>query len=130
MALENGRAKFAFECIENGKRIVSKPDELKSHIGNTPMLIKNNGLGATLGFYLSKKKKKDQKTDYEFIGECFLGWIKDNDILPNQFKNFPDDFEKFVKKITELPPSEYRLLSSEALKFFTWMKRFSEGMIL
>jgi CRISPR-associated protein Cmr5 len=56
-SLEQGRAKFAYECASKGSQQPTKK-EYKSHVKKIPMLIKTNGLGSTFAFVKSKKMQK------------------------------------------------------------------------
>jgi len=119
--IENGRAKFAYECAIDGSKIPKKA-EYESYVKKIPMLIKTNGLAATLGFMLSKGET------YLKIGDQILEWLnKDNKkiIDLSTVKNFED----LVYISTQLNSTEYRLLTNELLAFFTWLKRFASGLI-
>ncbi len=54
--LERERAKFAFDYVKkiNEKRRI----KFKSHVQSFPMLVKTNGLGASVVFLFSKRDKK------------------------------------------------------------------------
>lgn len=64
--LEKGRAEFAYKCAEDGKKIKEKThidgewykdDKYASYVKKIPQMILSNGLGQTLVFILSKRKK-------------------------------------------------------------------------
>jgi len=120
--LEQGRAEFAFECAKKGSQI-EKKKEYKSYVKKIPMLIKTNGLGATFAFMLSKGGT------YEVIGGQVLEWLKNDEkeILSDArgIKSFKD----LNEKITSLSSPEYRALTIEILAFFSWLRRFAEGLI-
>ena len=120
--IEEGRAKFAYECALEGSKI-DKKKEYKSYVKKIPMLIKANGLGATFAFMLSKRGT------YKFIGEQVLKWLKNDekDILSDAKEI--ENFKELVKKIVSLSSSEYRALTIEILAFFNWLRRFAEGLI-
>ena len=120
--LEQGRAKFAYECALKGSKR-DKKKEYKSYVKKIPMLIKTNGLGATFAFMLSKGGT------YEFIGEQVLEWLKNDEkgILANA--NEINNFEKLNEKIVSLNSPEYRALTIEVLAFFSWLRRFADGLI-
>jgi CRISPR-associated protein Cmr5 len=126
--LEQGRAKFAYECAYQVLSIQEfegekAKKEYKSHVKKIPMLIKTNGLGATFAFMLSKGGI------YTYIGEQVLEWLKNDEkeILKKatELKNFV----QLVKVVTNLESPEYRALTNEALAFFNWLTRFADGLI-
>ena len=63
--LENGRASVAYKFAEEGKSVPEgyeyKDTEYKSYVKKMSVLIKTNGLGQTLAFIKSKRKKEEKK---------------------------------------------------------------------
>ena len=142
--LEQGRAKFAYECALDGKKIYNKAqigrewfkdDKYKSYVKNVPMLIKTNGLGSTFAFIKSKRKKeknkeipgteKNPKNAYDLIYNQAKEWLKIDD------KKLLDigENDDLVEKIISLNSPEYRALTIEVLAFFNWLRRFADGLI-
>ena len=142
--LEQGRAKFAYECAEAGKNICSKceisnewyeDDKYKSYVQKFPMLIKTNGLGSALAFYASKRQKekngeksgtkKNRKNAYDLIYNQITEWLKaePKGLLSDRLGN--DDL---IKVLIDLDSADYRVVTNEVLSFFTWLKRFAEGL--
>lgn len=120
--LEQGRASKAFECAKKGAEL-GKPEEYKSYVKKIPMLIKTNGLGATMAFIFAKSKGKTDNA-YGLIYKQTEDWIvKERKLLTL------DGNKKFVEKICELNSSEYRHITNEVISFFTWLRRFAEGLI-
>lgn len=125
--LEQGRAKFAYECALKGSKI-RKEKEYKSYVKKVPMLIKTNGLGSTFAFIKSKINKDESKAGYAYnlIYEQTTEWlIKDEKQLLKIKKE--DDL---VEKIISLDTSQkYRAVTNEILAFFNWLRRFADGLI-
>jgi len=124
--LEQGRAKFAYDCALNGSKIAKKK-EYKSYVRKVPMLIKTNGLGSTFAFIKSKSSNDQSKTGYAYhlIYEQTKQWLKkDEKSLLSINEN--DDL---VEKIISLDSPEYRAITNEVLAFFNWLTRFAEGLI-
>ena len=124
--IEQGRAKFAYECALKGSKLESpKPKEYKSYVKKIPMLIKTNGLGATLAFIKSRSSKGNSENGYALINKQVGDW------LITDSKNILSikDKDDLVKKIISLNSSEYRIVTVEVLSFFNWLKRFAEGLI-
>ena len=125
--LERDRAKEAYKYVIDGKKILElteiynennksneyyKDDKYKSYVKKIPMMILNNGLGATFAFIYSKKKNSKA---YELIYEQIRKWLKaDKDL---------------VEWIINQDSQEYRATTNEVLALFNWLKRFADGMI-
>lgn len=123
VGIENGRASFAYKCAENGK-VLGK--DYKSYVKKLPTLIKNNGLGATFGFMLSKHKNEGKI--WMQIGEDIYNWLKEAPIKVFNFSQV-SNFEKLTGETVKLDSTSYRTLTSEVLAFLIWLKRFSDGLI-
>lgn len=54
--IEQGRAAFAYNCVNEVKNYVNKNKEYKAYVRKIPMMIKTNGLGATFAYVQSKMK--------------------------------------------------------------------------
>lgn len=113
--LEQGRAKFAYDCAFKGKEIGK---EYKSNVKKLPMLIKTNGLGAALAFFFSKGKP-EHKLIYNQIHE----WLKKNN--SDLFSSNSD----LVNTVIDLNSAKYRLVTNEVMSFLNWLKRFTDGLI-
>lgn len=119
--LEQGRAKFAYECAEKGAKI-DKKKEYKSYCKKIPMMIKTNGLGATFAFMLSKGGT------YNLLYEQTHEWLKQDDKLVifslEKYKG-----KELVDIIIDQNSAKYRYLTVEVLALFNWLRRFAEGLI-
>jgi len=118
--IEQGRAKFAYECAEKGKDS-KKPKEYKSYSKKIPMYIKTNGLGSTFAFIKSKGGT------YDLIYQQVTEWLKDEpkQLISDRLKN-GEDLEAVI---ISLNSPEYRALTIEVLAFFNWLRRFADGLI-
>lgn len=120
-ALESGRAKFAYDCAKEAaddKKV--KDSEYKSYVKKIPMLIKTNGLGSTFAFVNAKGGAA-----YNLIYEQTKDWlIADNKGLIDLSNN-----SDLVQKIISLDSASYRAVTVEVLAFFTWLRRFADGLI-
>jgi len=126
--LDKKRSQFAYGCVEEAikkypnvidektnKSVPSKQQkEYKAYVKKIPMMILNNGLGATFAFIYSKKQKNEA---YELIDKQVLKWFK------------LDDKKDLVKWIIDQESQEYRATTNEVLALFNWLKRFADGMI-
>ena len=120
---ELDRAKFAYDCVNSVLSKSNKTQEsYKSYVKKIPTLIQVNGLAGTFAFVFSKKGDKEgQKEAYKIIYEQVNDWLKQN------YKK--DNDEELVKWIIEQNPKLYKAITIEVLAFFSWLKRFAEGMI-
>lgn len=126
--IEQGRAKFAYECAKEAKQnLGSNFEKYKNYVKSLPMYIKTNGLGATFAFMLSKRAKVEGPV-YAEIGNNILEWSRRDAKNLIKMSNI-DNFEKLTSKIVELNSPEYRALTIEVLAFFNWLRRFADGLI-
>jgi CRISPR-associated protein Cmr5 len=118
--LEQGRAKHAFDAAtEAAKR--SDKNDYKSYTKKVPMLIKTNGLGATLAFMQSKGKA------YKTILENLESWFKESPKLSSIYNKLSGDC--LVAKMLNCDTANYRALTTESLAYLNWLRRFAEGLI-
>jgi len=69
------RAVFSYQCIQSFINDNSDENQKKyrAYIRNTPLMILNNGLGATVAFIFSKNKEDV----YNKLGENIYDWLKE-----------------------------------------------------
>lgn len=119
--IEQGRAKYAYKCAEEASELgENSPKEYKSHVKKLPMMIKTNGLGATLAF-IKTKSDKAYKTLYRHL----FAWVKED---PNRVITWKEN-EDFTKQVISLNSDEYRLVTIEIMAFLNWLRRFADGLI-
>lgn len=138
--LENGRAKFAYDCAEKGAEIENKlvqihyksgekptkDDKYKSYVGKIPMMIKTNGVGATFAFVSSKRQKDNSKPKnaYDLIYKQTEEWLKAD---PKKIASIGAN-EDLCLYLTRIDSPEYRAVTIEILAFTGWLKRFADGL--
>lgn len=116
--LEQGRAEAAY--IDALKGVEDK--DYASYVKKLPMLIKTNGLGASIVFYAGNKKT------HVLICEQILAWLK------SDYAKIFADFSKaksaidLAHELTKLESSQYRSVTIEVLAYLNWLKRFSTGL--
>lgn len=122
--LELERARFAWAKVASVKR-QSFEGEYESWAQKLPVLILTNGLGQTLAFLKSKAngEGKPAKAQSELF-EHLTDWLKDTRTIPWESTE-PDLLERIVNSSSDT----YRVATSEALAFLTWLKRFAEGYL-
>jgi CRISPR-associated protein Cmr5 len=120
--LEQGRANFSYEKVLEAKmNLGEKATDYKSYVKKAPMLIKTNGLGATLAFMKAKGKENGA---WDLIYRQVTEWV-DND--PKNIINTGG--KDLVEKVVSLETPDYRALTNEVLALFNWLRRFAEGLI-
>jgi CRISPR-associated protein Cmr5 len=97
--------------------------DYKSHVKKIPMLIKTNGLGATLGFI--KSKAKQDYNAYQLIYLQLTEWLKSD--KGGTFLS--DDENDLIAKVISIRSVEYKQITVETLALFNWLKRFVDGFI-
>jgi CRISPR-associated protein Cmr5 len=138
--IEQGRAAYAYQCAKEGSEL--SEDKIrkayKSYVKKIPMLIKTNGLGATMAFIFSKKKNKTDKSDYAYwkIYEQLDIWLRSEDHgqFSNIFNFIPltDNNGNRIElsdAIIGLNSNQYRMVTNELIALFTWLRRYAEGLI-
>jgi CRISPR-associated protein Cmr5 len=118
--LEQGRAAFAFKCATEGYN--ANRTEYAPAVKKVPMMIKTNGLGATLAYMFSKQKTMGT------ILKDIEAWVNNSDNRKTQAIYEAAKGNSLVQKVTELESYEYRILTIEVLAFLNWLRRFAEGI--
>lgn len=116
--LEQNRANFAFECAKKA----GSNKEYKQWAKKVPMMVKANGLGATLAFL--NTKGETQKSLIRDLEE----WFKTDEKCKALITLSGNSYD-LVGKITQVEMAAYRALTIETLAFFTWLRRFADGLI-
>jgi len=125
--LSKERSQYAFKSVKEviekfpnikdkktKKLVPSKQQkDYKSYVKKIPMMILNNGLGATFAFVYSRRDVDAYNLIYNQTNE----WLK------------KDDKNDLIDWIINLDSSEYRAVTNEVLALFNWLKRFADGMI-
>ena len=136
--VEQGRASKAYEFAQAGKnlgggetlkdgKVEDSRDakDYKSYARKIPMMIKTNGLGATLAFVKSKKKSKKA---YETLYNQLTDWLKGQPHLMPTFR-VGSETEELAQHVVNLDSFSYRAATVETLALFGWIRRFAEGLI-
>jgi CRISPR-associated protein Cmr5 len=118
--LEQGRADFAFKRATAGYN--SNRKEYAAAVKKLPMMIKSNGLGATVAFMFSKGKTLG--TVLKDIDD----WVNNDGNLKTQLILKNTEGNTFVQQLLNLNSQEYRIVTMEVLAFLNWLRRFAEGI--
>ncbi|MEM8527888.1 MAG: type III-B CRISPR module-associated protein Cmr5 [Bacteroidota bacterium] len=131
-SVEQKRASQAYEYAKQGQKLgASQKDgedsneakEYKSYTKKLAMMIKTNGLGATIAFV----KAKSSKAAYRKLYEQLSGWLIEE--CPVTHFLFENKDKELVEAVIHLPFHEYRTVTVETLALMAWVSRFAEGLI-
>lgn len=124
--IEQGRAEFAYKnakkVAEQLKKEHEQKKKYKAHCKDVPMMIKTNGLGATIAFIFSKQQKEKA---YRFLYEQISEWLKKSQ---KHLIDLSDD-RPLMEAVVALNSPAYRAVTVEVLALFSWLRRFAEGLI-
>lgn len=125
--LEEGRAKLAFDMATIAAANQGKKKEYKQYAKKMPMMIKSNGLGASVAFAFSKSKDKEGRiTAWGLLYNDIDAWLRaDHKSLLGSISQE----DRLVDVVISLNSSEYRAVTVETLAFLNWLRRFAEGLI-
>lgn len=127
--LEQERAAFAWDCIQNIKKEIfagdmKKQENYSSLARKAPADIQTNGLGQTVAFWRAKGSEKGnpkpETPDYQIL-QHITKWLNH----PKSMKLGEDDIIEWVAKKADV--NLYRRATTEAIAFLVWLKRFAES---
>jgi len=116
--LEQRRAAAAWEHVSKLEESHSK--EYVSLVRGASATILSCGLGQTIAFYASKAKKDKE---YNLLTTHLAQWLLGNREKPDKSKNGTDLLQEIINNDSD----RYRELTSEALAYLVWLKRFAEA---
>ncbi len=125
--LEEGRAIYAYNCVQKSLEDISTAKKYKSYAKKIPTLIQNNGLGPAMAFVFSKigKKSSSEEKAYFELYNDIENWLREKHTLELN-KNEKVDL---IRTICERDSIVYREFTMEILSLFNWIRRFVDGMI-
>ncbi len=137
--IEQGRAEYAYRCVKDILDIESSGNErdfsakkYKQHVKKVPTLIKANGLGPAFAFIKTKMNKGEEsdKRSWEEIYNHTKEWIRERCEI-KYFSTLQEGEEErgFLEDIIRLDTVNYRMLTTEIMALFSWLKRLSDGLI-
>jgi CRISPR-associated protein Cmr5 len=114
---EKSCAVFAYECAVAAQTLGK---EYKNHAKSLPMMIRTNGLGATMA-YLESKDRKDGK-HFERLKEDIMKLLRK--IEPSL-----DEENLSSQSLAEKDSQVIKELTKETIHFLGWLSRFASGLI-
>ena len=127
-AIEEGRAHQAYRFVEEAQE-QGVGTEYKRYVKNIPMLVKTNGLGATLAFVQGKATKSgDEAKAYGLIYDHIGQWLR-SDQKAYLLAASAADSDELVEQVVAMDSSAYRAVTTEVLALFNWLRRFVDGLI-
>ncbi|CAK0748954.1 CRISPR-associated protein Cmr5 [Gammaproteobacteria bacterium] len=114
--LEQQRAQFAWEAVNNAHHAVPQFGEYKNLAKGAPALIMGNGLMAALAFYQSRDKPHAR-----LLVSNVLGWLARRRMVPN-------DFMAAMNGFFQASSLDYRIATDEALAMLKWLRQFADAI--
>ena len=116
--IEQGRAHYAYLAIEKVKTSSIDTKKYTSYIRKLPMMIKNNGFGATIAFYYSKSNgNRVEDKAYKEIYNRIEKWLIKQELIE----------QNLIQSVTELDSDAYKEITLETMALLSWLKRLAEG---
>ena len=112
---EQYRAKAAWEQVNS----IEVNDEFLSAANGAASMIQASGMGQAVAFWLAKGGKHTKLLDF------LAQWL-----CKRPDSTTADDTKKgrdLMKYITEIDSTEYRHLTTEAIAYLGWIKRFAKA---
>ncbi len=122
--IEQGRASEAYKYADRIPPVLK--GKFKSHVKKFPMLVKTNGLGASVAFLFSKGDK--EQGVYKNVGESIVEWLKYDDKYKTYGLKSFSSLKELTEEVVKLDSTNYRALTIEVIAYFTWLRRFAEGL--
>lgn len=125
--IEQKRAAEAWSCVQYVNEEIDKlkfKKEYRSTVLKLPSLILTNGLGQTLAFLKAKGKDNESNAE-EKVYLDLQGWLTKPDVI-----NWGRATQgELIERIMKINSDKYRLVTSEALAFVNWLKRFADAVL-
>lgn len=96
--------------------------EFRAHVRNLPAMIHTNGLGQSIAFYYSKRKK----ISYQALCDILADWLLGEGGI---YSCAPRNAENLLVAITAGDMYHYLNAQAEALVYLEWAKKFAEALI-
>jgi len=125
--LEQKRAAEAWSCVQYVNEEIEKESfkkEYRSIVMKLPSLILTNGLGQTLAF-LKSKGKGDKNNSEEKVYLDLQEWLHNSGSI-NWGKV---SHHELIERIMAIDSEKYRHVTTEALSFLNWLKRFADAAL-
>ena len=123
--LEQPRATYALRFITG---FTGDKTKLSTHIQKTPIRILQNGLGQALAFLLADSEGDTGSpscTLYDHLQDWLCGPYTND----RPCRVYDGQQYNLIKQLIEGRRDEYLLAQEEALKLFTWLKKFADAYL-
>jgi len=132
---EQQRAKCAWDDISD---VNKKGDDIKkkyrSLVLKSSILILTNGLGQTAAFFASKSQPKEKTSPsadniaHSLLLKHLWRWLENGKICKaSQIET--QESHKLAFWITQATTDQYRLATTETLRYLQWLRRFAEAVL-
>jgi CRISPR-associated protein Cmr5 len=120
--LEQCRAKFALEKIQQLSQQKDKAKEAALYIRRLPAMTFGNGLGQALAFLLAKaegKKDNPARHVYDIV----------SDWLIRERKIYPENGTDLLESMMNNNRDKYMIAQEEAWALLDWLKKFADALL-
>lgn len=123
--LEQKRAQNAWDCATKAQQALGKDYEKYVKLAKgVPALIMNSGLMQVIAFLyeksLDKKTGQPKPNDqHTYLGDQL------RQALHAQFKDVPQDFHGFMKKLFDVDSHTYQAINAEAFAWLKWLRQMA-----
>lgn len=124
-SVEQNRATYALNFVQPFSGDKAK---LQTHIQKTPIRVLQNGLGQALAFLLADSEGKTNTPShqlYDHLQEWLCGATSDG----RPCRIYSGQQCNLMKQLIEGDRQQYMLAQEEALKLFTWLKKFADAYL-
>ncbi len=132
---EQQRAKCAWHDIgEVGDEVDDIKRKYRSLVLKSPILILTNGLGQTAAFFASKSQPKEGKSPsadniaHSLLLKHLWKWLENAKIC-KATQTQTQESQKLAFWITQATTDQYRLATTETLRYLQWLRRFAEAVL-
>jgi CRISPR-associated protein Cmr5 len=126
--LDQQRARFAWEAVNQARRAVPKFDDYKNLAKGAPALIMGNGLMAAVAFYESRKKKDITVLHAAALRDTILAWLVTRFKEEQAFQPLPKDFRSAMERLQQVDSGFYMRATDETLAMLKWLRQFADAV--
>ncbi len=121
--MQQKRAKYALEQVNEAIKSGVNQKEFKAYAANLPAMIHINGLGQAAAFFKSKGDT------HEKLYEILSNWLCGSDKTPYVSTQPYSGCKNLLEGITTKDMHQYRVAQAEAQALMDWVKKFAKAFM-
>lgn len=127
--LEQKRAVYTLGFINaHARDDPSDKTKLATHIQKTPIRILQNGLGQALAFLLADDKSEHNEPSYKLYLHI-QEWLCGPDSPDHPCRVYNGQECNLMKQLIEGNRTQYLHVQEEAIRLFSWLKKFADAYL-